>query len=190
MTLEVLYRSLWQALELGVLDPAHAYHLGVLATHGANARSVVLRSASAVPAQILIYSDRRAPKITEIEIDPRATLVVYGDRRQLRLRGRLSIHRDDALGDTCWEACPLSSRRAYLTADAPGTALNEPQSGLPAGLDQRPPTLEESAAGRANFAVLELRIDAIDCLLLDPSGYRRAIFRVDASAVTSSWCIP
>ena len=189
MQLPELHRRLWQMLEHAVSDSGHGFYTGVLA-NAADARIVVLRSASREAAHILFYSDRRAPKIAALHADPCATLVVYAAPCQLRVRGRISIHVDDSLSDEYWARCPLSSRRAYLASAAPGSPLLVAGSGLPSALDTRAPTAEESTPGRANFAVLRLAIDEIDCLLLEASGHRRAAFRRQGTTLVSEWRIP
>lgn len=177
MELSELHERVWQMLELGVTDAAHGFHVGVLA-NGGDARTVILRAAVRAPgsAHVLVYSDRRSPKVEQLRADPRATLVLHAERCQLRLRGSIGIHLDDALADNEWARCPLSSRRAYLAFAAPGSLLLAPGSALPEGLDTRAPSLAESLAGRTNFAVLRLAIEEIDCLLLEPGGHRRARF--------------
>ncbi len=186
MQLRELHVRLWHMLEHAVDDATHGFHTGVLA-NGSDARTVVLRAALREPPQVLIYSDRRAPKVAQLQDQSRATLVLYAKPCQLRLRGTVSIHLDDALADTHWVRCPLSSRRAYLASAPPGSVLATPGSGLAEGLDSRAPTLEESLPGRAHFAVLRLAIEEIDCLLLEPGGHRRAGFWADGGA---EWRVP
>ena len=181
-----LHDWLWQALDRAITDPGHGFHTGVLA-NAASARTLVLRGARREPPQILFWSDRRAPKVAQLQTDPRATLVVHAERRQLRLSGTMSIHLDDALAEAEWARCTLSSRRAYLALAAPGSVLPAPGSALPEGLDTRAPTLEESLPGRMNFAVLRLAVEQIDCLLLEPGGHRRAGFMGDGNG---EWRVP
>jgi len=101
------------------------------------------------------------------------------------------VHLAGPVFDQCWARCSLSARRAYMAASAPGSPLGAPGSALPNGLDTRAPSLDQSESGRINFAVIELDVQQIDYLHLDPHGHRRAQFQIDNErAVKSVWCVP
>jgi hypothetical protein len=72
------------------------------------------------------------------------------------------------------------SRRVYAAPDPPGAPVPAP-----------PPAPQDEAAGWAHFAVVTLRVEALDWLLLDAAGHRRARFAWDeAGALAAGWIAP
>lgn len=72
------------------------------------------------------------------------------------------------------------SRVTYATAQAPGDPVHRP-----------PAAPTDAQAGRANFAVVTLRIAALDWLLLAAEGHRRARFAWDDAGMLSAfWVAP
>lgn len=174
------------ALARGATDRRSPFQTPTLATIGADGapalRSVVLRGFAAATRSLSIHTDCRSPKYAEIIADPRAALHGYdaGARMQLRLAGRATLHRDDAIADAAWAASRETTRMTYATAWAPGTALPAP-----------PAAPEDALGGRENFAALVLRFDRLDWLLLDPAGHARARFDWgDDGVLAASWVAP
>ena len=110
--------------------------------------------------------------------------------RRLAARGPVTLHADDDLAQAQWEASQPGSRRCYLSAGGPGSALDAPGSGLPESLLDRRPSEAESAPGRVHFAVLACELTELDWLALDSRGHRRARFRWDHGAWQHAWITP
>jgi hypothetical protein len=185
--------QIWQGLRAGVADRAHPWHTAVLATvgtHGAEARTVVLRAAERGHEELRFHTDRRSAKLRELAANPGVCLVCYGDGVQLRARGSAIVHRDDDLADEAWARSNSMARRCYLPTRAPGTPLDASASALPAAFVSARPTLEETVPGRANFAVVSVIVDAFDWLDLTCDGHRRAQFQRRDAHWSGRWVVP
>jgi hypothetical protein len=95
-----------------------------------------------------------------------------------------------ALADAAWAATSAMSRRCYLAATGPGGALAAPGAALPDHLRAARPTLAETAAGRANFAVIVLRAQWLDWLHLTYEGGLRARFTRQGQGWQGAWIAP
>ncbi len=170
-------------LARGVADRRSPFHTPTLATvaedGGPRARTLVLRGFEAADRCVRLHTDARAMKFTELSRDPRAELHLYdaGRQVQIRLRGRISLHRDDAVAEAAWAASRPFSRHCYAAQPAPGTAVEGP-----------PPAPRDPDAGRPDFAVLRLRFDRLEWLWLCAAGHRRALFTWEPETMT--WLAP
>lgn len=171
----------WDRLAEGAARGRSAFHTPVLATVSAagepEARTVVLRGADRGDRRLICHTDARSPKTASVEHGPWGAWMFYDaeNRVQVRARTRMQVHRDDALADRQWEATGLSSRRCYLAPAVPGapTADGEPSPNLPPTVRGRVPEVQETLAGRANFAVLSGLVVALDVLHLHHAGHVR-----------------
>jgi len=196
--LEQVRREMWDHLSRGAADRHHGFHVPTLCTIGSDgapvARSVVLRRVIDEACEIVCHTDVRSDKVAEIARDPRVAWHFYAPelKLQVRVSAVAAIHTFDSRADEGWARSPLSSRRCYLAPRAPGSACDAPSPNLPAGILDRRPTEEESAPGRANFAVVVTRATAIDWLFLASEGHQRARFthKVDGSGWDGSWIEP
>ncbi|MCS6989522.1 MAG: pyridoxamine 5'-phosphate oxidase family protein [Chloroherpetonaceae bacterium] len=194
LSLDALLANAWRSLEEGARNRKHVFHLGVVATVRGDApsvRTVVLRKAIAETRTLVFHSDKRSEKIAELRANPNVSWLFYDPnlRVQLRLAGVATLHFDDELADLQWKNSKLTSRRCYISLP-PLTKLDKAASGLPEWLLHRIPTLEESEAGRENFAVVETRIHSLDWLWLNSTGHRRARFVWRDGELDASWVAP
>jgi len=192
---DALLDLIWTRLEAGAQGSSHPFHTACLATGGpggASARTVVLRRVDPAERRICCHTDVRSEKARALAADPRTTWVFYDPRErvQLRVRGRATLHSDDALARAQWAASGLGGRSCYLSAGGPGAVLAAPGSGLPPDLEERPPTEEESAAGMPFFVVVACELDAMDWLVLDSRGHRRARLAWTGGAWQREWITP
>jgi pyridoxamine 5'-phosphate oxidase len=169
----------WSLLKDGAGQRSSPFHQGVLASlgeHGPEARYVVLRALDREHARLRFHSDRRAPKLTQLRNDPRATWCFFGYEVQLRLRGCCEVLSDGAELEQAWAETSDFGRRGYCARQAPGASQDQPGPGLPPSALTSPPDPAAVALGRENFAVVQFQIDAIDWLHLGHEGHRRALF--------------
>ncbi|MGI1663512.1 pyridoxamine 5'-phosphate oxidase family protein [Palleronia sp. KMU-117] len=173
--------AVWQRLARGVADRRAPARHPVLATAGQNggaaARVVVLRAADRANARIEVHTDTASGKIAEVTADPACALVVWDPRAQVQIRLTATasiLSGADAAGR--WARIPEGARTNYGGAPAPGTPLADPAEHRPGATFDR-------------FAVLDLRIDAIETLHLGRDRHRRARFE-RADGFAGRWIAP
>lgn len=180
----------------GSKNRKEAFNTGTLGTQtksGVNLRTVVIRQVLPDEKTISCYSDSRTEKIQEISSNRAVSWLFWDSERsiQLRLSGTATIHTDDAIANEHWGQTRPVNRKNYMAIQTPGSPLPQPLSGLPEGLDERDPTLEESESGREYFAVVQTHVHFLDWLYLSKEGNRRAKFRYEAGTVTEmQWVVP
>ena len=193
---EVL-RLVWNHVEAGAVDSDHPFRTPTFGTAGhgqPQLRTVVLRMAQQDSRSLSFHSDRRADKIEEIQANDRISWHAWAPAKslQIRLRGRATVHTDDAVADEMWEAESPASLGHYLKEDAPATPIENPVDELPDAFHEGTLTEEDVAAGRSHFAVVRTVIDEIDALNLHRGNHQRALFawNAEANAFEGSWRVP
>jgi len=181
-TLADIEASLWQELVRAAAERDHGWRIGVLATADGDvpdARSVVLREAQPATRSLLIYTDSRSPKVSQIGRQPAAVLVLWSKALswQLRLRLRLDVSVDGLAVSSRWARLKLTpSAQDYLSPLPPGTTLDPSQ-----------PTPPPQRQSRGHFAVLAAEVLSVDWLELGDEGQRRSVF---ASGGGGRWVSP
>ena len=182
-------KRIWQELARAVQDRHHEWRTPVLATAqmgGApNARMVVLREVDADLARLIIYTDSRSDKVSELANQPDALLVFWSKRLswQLRVRVGVRVHVAGPLVDAAWERVRQTAAAAdYLSPAAPGSTL----SSAPYSKDGTQPTNPSNQTSQHHLAIIEAQVQEIDWLELARSGHRRARLHAD----TWDWLTP
>ena len=188
------FETAWRLLTRGAADRRSPMHTPVVASvspAGApDARVMVLRGADRAAATLRFHTDARSPKTGDLDGRAVSALAYHpGEAIQLRIAGTARVVRDGAQVDAIWRASTPFARRCYLIEAAPGTPLDAPGSGLPAGIEGRAPVEAELVAARPNFALVMVDIAAIDWLHLAQTGHRRAVFRA-ADGWVGEWVAP
>lgn len=178
--------AVWSALRAGVESAKQPFHTGALANVGshsgepfaAEVRTVVIRDVDGDGWSVGINSDLRSPKIKEIESTPGVSLLFYDapGRRQIRLRGRASIHNRDAKAAERWKTVADQSRECYRSPLGPSTTLSggatlPGDTTLPADR-LRPGSLSDAEAFR-NFCFVAITVTEVEALFLDHRGHQR-----------------
>jgi hypothetical protein len=187
----------WRGLVEAVTNGRHEWHLPVIASIGVDgspeARTVVLRSVDPETRTLTFNTDRRSPKIREIEASGRLAWAFYerSSKTQVRLSGITTVHATDDVADAGWARTTLSSRRCYLAPHAPSGILDDWHPNLPDGLHASRPDAAMSEAGRENFALVRTRVDRLERLELHHDGHLRAVWRWDdEDGVEARWLAP
>ena len=194
--LDSILTDIWTRWGRGAADRRSALHtpvIGSVSSNGAvDQRVMVLRKADRAAGTLRFHTDIRSTKVSQIEAQSIVSLLGYdpGARVQLRAKGSAAIIPTGALADAAWAATSTSGRRSYLTTLAPGSVSTIATAGLPDAYDQAVPTLAESEAGRANFAVLVVTLDRLEWLHLASTGHRRAAFTRSHRSWDGLWLIP
>ncbi len=165
----------WRRLEDAAADRGHRMRLCAVATAredgGPDVRLLVLRGADAATRCLWFHTDRRSPKVRQLLACSDASLVTWDARDgvQLRAQGQIRVRTDDVVADHHWEQTEMSVRLAYGQPSPPGAAdpVRDPRLETRAQSQRRG---GEDDSGRANFAVLEMWVVAIDRLDLGASN--------------------
>lgn len=165
-----------------LLDP---WRLPVLATQGLvgpDARVVVLREVSLGARELVLFSDRRAPKVRQLHDSPHVALVFYDQEGpvQLRIQGRATVMAHPTPDGQRWSLLTPLQRRNYQSLGAPGEPIESPNF-FP---------FTEKDSGLENFAVIHISMTSMDWLWLARHGHRRAKFDVANGEWRGQWAIP
>ena len=166
-----------------------AFHSPVVATADADLRVMVLRGFDAGSWTLRFHTDLRSPKVALIGEGAPVGVLGY-DRKaklQLRCRGTGRIEHDTPAVDAAWAESTAFARRCYL-GEGPGTASEQPTSGLPDWAEGTEPTEAQVAPGRAHFAILLVQLETVDWFHLAHTGHRRAVW--DVAADEGRWITP
>lgn len=165
--LTALYDQVWARLVRGVGDrhaPSRHPTLATVTSDGRpRARTVVLRSVDPRARTLEVHTDLRSAKVEEIGASPYAALHIWdaSAHLQTRIEAEVTILTGPAVSQT-WSRLADVTRSSYGVVPSPGLPI-------PADLDYVK-TADETA-----FAVLQLRVSAIDALHLG-AHHRRARF--------------
>ena len=167
----------WQQLGAAATDRLHEWRTMALATLGheePELRSVVLREVDLASRRLVFFTDSRSPKVSQLEAQPRATLLLWSQRLswQLRLRVHCAVQTDGLEVSSRWARLKLSpAAQDYLSPLQPGTPIER---------------WELDRASREHFAVVTASVVAMDWLELHADGHRRARFGAEGA----SWLAP
>ena len=183
----------WSFLARGVVDRRSGFHHPVISSIGLDgaprSRVMILRGVDIAARSLRVHTDMRSEKIAEWRADPRVFILGYdaGQKLQIRLLGRVSLHHDDAVAEAAWQASRAMSRVCYGTAPAPGWEIEAGDAfALPS-----PDDAEGLEAGRAHFSAVVMQIESLESLYLAFAGHRRALFSWNAGgALTARWLAP
>lgn len=183
------FKAAWDLLECAAGDRRSAAHTPVLATTGSDggvdARTVVLRHACRKQNSIRFHTDRRSGKITQIEKDPRCSILAYDpeEKMQLRLHGRAGLHLDDDIADLAWSGSRSSSLACYAQPIGGGAILADPQD---AAVGSAP----DLQFARENFCAVIIALERIEWVYLHHAGHRRARWQRGGQGWTGAWLAP
>jgi len=191
-TLQDVEADLKQRLIGAANDRRSPMHVPAVVTSDVDARGMVLREFNSDARTLRFHTDTRAPKVAAVDADPRMAVLFYDmpSKIQIRAKGMGRVLRDGAVTEAAWTASTNFARRCYL-GEGPGSASEEPTSGLPAEFERHEPTDEQLIPARENFAVLLIEITDLDWFYLAHTGHMRAQFtRTDGSDWQGRWVSP
>ncbi|MES1163168.1 MAG: pyridoxamine 5'-phosphate oxidase family protein, partial [Rhizobacter sp.] len=130
-SLESIAAAVWRELERAAGQPGHPWRTPVLATvdgDAADARTVVLREVDAARRRLLIYTDERAGKVSQLLNHPRGTVLMWSRQLgwQLRCHVRLTLEMSGLSASSRWARIKLTpAAQEYLSAMPPGAPLGD-----------------------------------------------------------------
>ena len=128
-SLPLIEAACWQQLNAAAVDRLHEWRTMALATQGdgePELRSVVLREAETSARRLVFFTDSRSPKVSQLQAQPRATLLLWSQRLswQLRLRVHCAVQTDGLDVSSRWARLKLSpAAQDYLSPLQPGTPI-------------------------------------------------------------------
>jgi hypothetical protein len=149
-------------------------------------RTLVFRRQNLKEGHLIFHTDIRSKKFAELKNNPHASLMGYNHSKkyQIRFRGVVTMHVQDAIAMSDWNNLSASSRRTYLTQHSPGEFSSGPSSGFDENSIDPIPEEEMSELGLSRFVVCVFKAQQIEWLFLNPEGHRRALYTFDSK---SNW---
>jgi len=167
--------DVFQTLVRATVDRKHPWRVTGFCTAGADgpaARHVILRKGFPSERRLVFFTDRRSAKVVDIARCARVELLFWNPQHsvQLRARGLAALETRTAETAAWWATVPEHARRDYGSAAAPGTPVRRED---PAGGGDE----IDLTTAREHFAVIEVRVDALEVLTLDRERHQRSRFR-------------
>jgi pyridoxamine 5'-phosphate oxidase len=194
--LNAILDDIWTRWGRGTADRRSPFHTPVVGSTGQGGtpeqRVMVLRKTDRTTGTLRFHTDIRSTKVSQLAAKSAVSILGYdpGAKVQLRTSGIATVVTTGSLADDAWAATSISGRRSYLTTLAPGSTSNAATSGLPPSYETTVPTLRDSEAGRANFAIVPVILDRLEWLHLASTGHRRAAFTRTCDDWTGTWLVP
>ena len=194
--LDTILTDIWTRWGRGSADRRSPFHTPVVASISVSGttqqRIMVLRHVDRSGSTLRFHTDIRSGKAAQIAEHGTVSVLGYdaSAKVQIRASGTAQIITTGTIPDTAWAATSPSGRRSYLTTLAPGSISDHATSGLPKAYETTVPTLPESEAGRANFAIIVITLDRFEWLHLASTGHRRAAFTRSGDTWAGKWLIP
>ena len=177
-----IFDKIKQELKKGALKKGHYFKYFTLATLGvdkfARLRLVALRNVSD-DLKLTFFTDKRSKKMLHIKENNRVSLLFYHHKKliQLRIDGIARINNDQYQIQKSWEQIGTEARKDYITKEAPGSSIEDPES------------LEYLKEGDY-FSIVEINPFRIEYLELKKNGHTKIKYSKDESGWTSEYLVP
>ena len=164
----------------------HDYHTFTFATVDFNKpqqRTVVLRSFDKRKNEIAFHSDRRSPKLNQIQLNCNVSALFYDKVRkvQLRIIGKAGTTKDDRELKKIWRLMKSDSKLCYMGPFSPSKKLDYFQPNLPIH-DAKNIDVESNEFGFRNFCRIKIKMKSIEWLRLSYEGHKRILFHFTTKA--------
>jgi len=177
-----IFEKLTQELKKGAFKKGHYFKYFTLATLGvdkfARLRLVALRNVSD-DLKLTFFTDKRSKKMLHIKENNRVSLLFYHHKKliQLRIDGIARVNNDQYQIQKSWEQIGTEARKDYITKEAPGSSIEDPES------------LEYLKEGDY-FSIVEIDPFRIEYLELKKNGHTKIKYSKDESGWTSEYLVP
>ena len=175
-----IIEDIWSELQTACSDKQHAWRTPALATIDANGypcvRTVVLRAVDAASQQMIIYTDRRSPKVLDLLRCKHAEIVFWNPALnwQLRAKAEIDVQTQGNLLDQAWENIKNSSAATdYLRNQLPGAVINHAND-------------TSQTSQEHQLCILAAKVTELDWLELSRSGNRRLRIKNNQT----EWLVP
>lgn len=169
---------IWETLLQSSKSANTPFHQGSFATINNNIpeqRTVILRNVNVTEKTISFNTDIRSLKIEHLQANDSVSWLFYDKytKIQLRIYGKAVVHYKDEVSELAWEQSRLSSKMCYATQQKPGNFVENPEL---IKVNQTEISDELLTFAHENFAVISSKIYAIDYVILNRMGNKRAYF--------------
>ena len=182
MTTDEITRRIWSELHTACSDKQHAWRSPVLATVAHDgfpcARTVVLRAVDISARQLVFFTDRRSPKVQELQACSRAEIVFWSQSLQWQLRAavQVEVQTQGIKVDQAWARIKNSSAATdYLRSALPSATLADTV-----------PNSTTHPDDAHHLCLLVAWVHRLDWLELAPQGHRR--LRIQDTQ--TEWLVP
>ncbi len=173
-------QSIWSELQNACIEKNHAWRTPVLATVDVNgypnARTVVLREVDANQQQFIIYTDRRSPKVQDLQHCTSAEIVFWSPTLhwQLRAKTEIAVLTEGTLVEQAWDHIKHSAAATdYLRNQLPGSIIEHTHDTSQTSLEHQ-------------LCVLLANVIELDWLELARTGNRRLLVQANQA----NWLVP
>ena len=158
------FETLWEWISNAPSQQRHPMRAPTVITTAnniPNARTMILREV--LPNELIFFTDKRSPKIQDVQSNPHTTIHSYDAKRrmQIRIRAQTFIVKEHAQWNR-WRSMGLNRFQDYGSYLPPGTPVQD--NNIPLA------TLETA---RENFCVLQAVVSDIELLKLSRDGHQR-----------------
>ncbi len=177
-----IFEKITQELKKGAFKKGHYFKYFTLATLGvdkfARLRLVALRNVSD-DLKLTFFTDKRSKKVLHIKEDNRVSLLFYHHKKliQLRIEGIARINNDQFQIQKSWEQVGTEARKDFLTKEAPGSTIEDPDS------------LEFLEVGDY-FSIVEIDPFRIEYLKLKKNGHTKIKYSKNENGWSSEYLVP
>jgi hypothetical protein len=181
--LEAVYAMCIGQLTRGLHRRNHPFRQVAMATaEGApNIRMVILRELIQDPLSIIVYTDNRSDKMSELRTNPHAGFLFWhpSSKFQLKLKTRVTIHHKDELAMKHYKEIGGKGRDSYNTSLDPGTKIDA---------DKNPQMPLRDEYHGDDFCLLVCKVFEMEALQLRREGHIRARFKPETG--DASFIVP
>lgn len=160
-----LIDEIWQRLAHAVDQRTQPWRTPVLASVDPvglpQARTLILRRVIPEQQQLWFYTDRRSPKVSQLQACPQVSLLFWDAEAkwQLRVSAEARVLTEGEAVERVWQEIGDSrARHDYLSPDAPSAALAPDSAPL----------------ADHQLAIIRCEVREMDWLMLSSEGHRRA----------------
>lgn len=183
-SLEEIWEMIQLELKKGTSTKRHPFRFVVLSTvskEGVSSRWVVYRKFT-TEGKLLVYTDSRSEKCTELKRNPKCSLLFYHERQklQIRIEAEAKLHLQDELTAKFWPGVKGSNPGDYISVRGSGEEINQRELGYEKSLD----------LNDRYFTVLEFNPLKIDVLQLNEDRHIRIEFKRTANEWESTFLVP
>lgn len=128
--LDQILEDLKNEVKFGYLKKKHPFRYPSLASIEEKfpiQRTVVLRDTTE-DFELIIYTDERSNKISQFEINPKASLLFYHPKKllQVKVQGKMNIIKSGKEYEDYWSRVQGKSQKDFTTKKPPGTPMDNP----------------------------------------------------------------